>query len=352
MQPDEALDLAQRCAPRFAQAGLPAAPTITKVRAKRMCGLWAGMGAVYELVVSADGIPDFAIVAKRISLPKNCSSIGDRRKKDSYDCEAAFYACGGGFAERLIKAGAAVPFPLLVERTPALTICMTKLVGRSGSMHGEQTAAALSWLAKLHASTWGAARADAAVAGGLQAQGTYWYLDTRPDELAAMPHRGWEGRLRLAARALDERLKAGALQCVVHGDAKDANMLFASDGAALLYDFQYCGKAPPTKDLAYALTCASNAPEQEARLLEGYHAELSALLRASGDAPPGLSQIQASLGLALADLGRWMSGWGWWGHDLSHRIKPLLDTLDGGTPLASEEAYREAVWRVYPEGAV
>ena len=56
--------------------------------------------------------------------------------------------------------------------------------------------------------------------------------------------------------------------------------------------------------------------------------------------------------LALADLGRWMSGWGWWGHDLSHRIKPLLDTLDGGKPLASEEAYREAVWRVYPEGAV
>ena len=99
MQPDEALDLAQRCLPRFAQAGLPAAPTITKVRAKRMCGLWAGMGAVYELVVSADGVADFAIVAKRISLPKNCSSIGDRRKKDSYDCEAAFYACGGGFAE-------------------------------------------------------------------------------------------------------------------------------------------------------------------------------------------------------------------------------------------------------------
>ena len=136
------------------------------------------------------------------------------------------------------------------------------------------------------------------------------------------------------------------------GDAKDANMLFAADGAALLYDFQYCGKAPPTKDLAYALTCASNAPEQEARQLEGYHAELSALLKASGDPPPDLSQIQASLGLALADLGRWMSGWGWWGHDLSHRIKPLLDTLDGGTPLASEEAYREAVWRVYPEGAV
>ena len=159
------------------------------------------------------------------------------------------------------------------------------------------------------------------------------------------------GPAPLAARALDERLKAGALQCIVHGDAKDANMLFASDGAALLYDFQYCGRRRRPRTWRPALTCASNAG-QEARLLEGYHAELSSLLKASGVAPPALSQIQASLGLALADLGRWMSGWGWWGHDLSHRIKPLLDTLDGGTPLASEEAYREAVWRVYPEGAV
>ena len=50
-------------------------------------------------------------------------------------------------------------------------------------------------------------RADEAVAGGLHPQGGYWYLDTRPDELQAMPRHGWEGRLYLAARAIDERLK-------------------------------------------------------------------------------------------------------------------------------------------------
>ena len=42
-----------------------------------------------------------------------------------------------------------------------------------------------------------------------------------------MPTRGWEGRLRLAAKGLDARLKADAMQTIVHGDAKDANMLFA-----------------------------------------------------------------------------------------------------------------------------
>lgn len=86
----------------------------------------------------------------------------------------------------------------------------------------------LAWLARMHAEYWGA-RADAAVAptpeGGLQTQGCYWYLDTRPDEHAAMPTRGWEGRLRLAAKAIDLRLKLDPLQTICHGDAKKENML-------------------------------------------------------------------------------------------------------------------------------
>ncbi len=45
--------------------------------------------------------------------------------------------------------------------------------------------------------------------------------------------RGWEGRLRLAARAIDERLKADPHQTVCHGDPKEENMLFANDVAHL-----------------------------------------------------------------------------------------------------------------------
>ena len=73
-----------------------------------------------------------------------------------------------------------------------------------------------------------------------------------------MPTRGWEGRLRLAARAIDERLKADPMQSVVHGDPKDANFYFAADGTPQLYDFQYCG-ACPAKDVAYCLCCGSSA---------------------------------------------------------------------------------------------
>ena len=84
--------------------------------------------------MSCSGGEKFSFVAKRIKLTRNCNSVGDQRKKDSYDVEAAFYSAG--HAERLIQAGCAVPFPLHVERSreDGLTLCMTKLVGQSASI--------------------------------------------------------------------------------------------------------------------------------------------------------------------------------------------------------------------------
>ena len=68
-------------------------------------------------IKSTAGAPPLSIVAKRVELPAVCSSIGDQRKKDSYDVEASFYS--RGHAERLIAAGAVVPFPLHVEHRPS-----------------------------------------------------------------------------------------------------------------------------------------------------------------------------------------------------------------------------------------
>jgi len=338
--------------PQLGKAGLPSVDlaSMTSVRTRAIASLWGGMGKVYEMKVTCSGGVEFVIIAKRVKLPSTCLGVGDQRKKDSYEVEAAFY--GGGHAERLIQEGCAVPFPLLVEssRGDGLTICMTKLQGQPCSIDERRGLAVMGWLARLHATFWGP-RADEAVSSGLQAQGCYWYLDTRLEELESMPRRGWEGRLRLAARAIDERLKADPMQTVCHGDAKGANIIFANQGGgpvALFYDFQYCGKAPPTKDLAYMLTCASDSARSEPKLLEFYHRELSVLLEAQGDAPPSLETIKSSLELSICDLGRWMSGWGWWGHAIDERIKMVLDRLDGGRGLSSEAAYVEAVGRVFP----
>jgi hypothetical protein len=122
----------ERCLPRFAAAGLPSleASAIGDVQARSIASLWAGMGNVYKLTISSSALQSpLAIVAKRVELPRVCSSIGDQRKKDSYDVEAAFYA--RGHAERLIAAGALVPFPLHVEATrgEGVTICSAPAVG-------------------------------------------------------------------------------------------------------------------------------------------------------------------------------------------------------------------------------
>ena len=193
------------------------------------------------------------------------------------------------------------------------------------------------------------ARADAAVAAGAQPQGCYWYLDTRLDEMDSISQRGWTGRLRRAARALDERLKADPNQSCVHGDCKSANMLWDGEQLAMC-DFQYFGKACPMKDMAYLLCCAAaDGAAHEAAHLQAYLRVLNPILAARGEAPPSLDSLVSALDVAYADLCRWMCGWGMWGDSfLVPRVQATLERLDGGVDLGSEEAYREAVATVFP----
>mmetsp|Transcript_32405 Transcript_32405/g.65489 ORF Transcript_32405/g.65489 Transcript_32405/m.65489 type:complete len:385 (+) Transcript_32405:52-1206(+) len=348
---EEARALALSSAPNFAAAGLPEADLSSCAISHRpLAQLWGGMGGVYEIAVESPGSCNFSFVAKRVCPPSRCDSVGQQRKRDSYACEAAFYL--RGHAERLARAGCAVPFPLHVDgtREDGITICMTKLQGNSVGLGEKEMRLVMSWLARLHAAYWGR-RADEAVAEGLQPQGGYWYLDTRKKEHAKMPTTGWEGRLRLAARAFDDRLKMDTMQTVCHGDAKAENIMILErdDGMEVsFFDFQYCGKAPPSKDLAYVLTCASSVPQCAEALLEAYHSELCALLQKSGDPPPTMDALQASLALAYCDLGRWMSGWGWWGHPLDEKIEAVLCRLDNGSSLEAEEDYAKAVMREFP----
>jgi len=360
MDTKEAEVLVARCLPHFESAGLPRseAGDVQRVTTREMASLWGGMGKVYEISISSSVSSGGAstIVAKRIQLPTSCSSLGDQRKKDSYDVEAAFYS--RGHAQRLVAADFVAPRPLLVERSRSdgLTICMTRLHGRAHRMDYQHAEAVLSALARLHATYWGK-RADEAIDaqpdGGLQPQGTYWYLDTRPDEHAAMPMTGWQGRLRLAARAIDLRLKADPLQTVCHGDAKSANIIFehGSDGSIipLFYDFQYCGKAAATKDLAYFLNVAVDDAGSEEKLVNHYHTELSGLLKASGHTVPTMEMLKTSLALSYADLGRFLVEFGFWGHaNIKTKIAEVLAQLDQGQALASEEEYIDAMQRVFP----
>mmetsp|Transcript_19299 Transcript_19299/g.54318 ORF Transcript_19299/g.54318 Transcript_19299/m.54318 type:complete len:172 (+) Transcript_19299:2-517(+) len=163
---------------------------------------------------------------------------------------------------------------------------------------------------------------------------------------------GVDGRHKLAAAGLDARLKADAMQTVCHGDPKDMNMLFAEDGAIAFVDFQWTGKAPPAKDVAYCLACAASgcSPSEEQELLSYYHGELTSSLVEQGDQPPSLEYFQTSYHVAMCDLARWMAGWGWWGNVrlLKGHAELLLGKLGLDPEEAAEAECERRLFSLYP----
>jgi hypothetical protein len=296
------------------------------------------MGSIYELRV-ADRLH---VAIKHVPVANPKATFGERRKAVAYQVEANFYE------------HAASQFPTLrlpqlyhMERPEnSITLCLEWMSGPRYSS-SSRVKDALTWLATLHGESWGG-RADALVAScGLHAQGTYWHLDTRPEEHAQMPNRGWEGRLKRAARAIHDALQRDVMQCIVHGDVKEPNLLLDSNGVVTMCDFQYTGKGSPTQDLAYFF-CSSVDTEEvdEEQLVRHYHQVLTQKI-VDPSAIPSWDHLQLSMDLAYCDFCRFMSGWGYWGSvdDIQSRVKAVLNRLDNGKDLGSEEAYDAAIRR-------
>jgi hypothetical protein len=128
--------------------------------------------------------------------------------------------------------------------------------------------ACLKWLANFH----GTFLSHKPI--GLWQVGTYWHLDTRPDELERMKHLA----LKSKAYLIDEILNQCTYQTIIHGDAKLANFCFSEDGKEIAaLDFQYVGGGCGMKDVAYFLgSCLSSSECEtfEKELLDFYFIEL------------------------------------------------------------------------------
>jgi Ser/Thr protein kinase RdoA (MazF antagonist) len=133
---------------------------------------------------------------------------------------------------------------------------------------------------------------------GLWPVGSYWHLNTRPQELARMA----SGPLRDAAAALDRALSAPSRQTFVHGDAKVANFCFG-DGVAAV-DFQYVGGGIGLKDLAYFLGSCLDEAQLEAQAAEW----LDRYFEALGD-DEAEAQWRGLWPHAWADFERFLAGW-------------------------------------------
>jgi hypothetical protein len=353
-----------------------------------LSSLWAGMGSIIKVTGRTKSHKSRVLILKQISLPQGKLSFGDNRKALSYEVECNFYEY---FANDLNSYAQynIVPSHLFVDRTNKdsgkISICMTELQGPAvlldnrGSIEGAIAAVAL-----FHSMWWGNDLADSVVSRGLQAQGGYWYLDTRPDEFNNIPTRDWHSRLKKAAAAIDARLKADVLlQCIIHGDLKDCNMSYHSSflstkenssketNAVISFcGFQYCGKSNAMKDIAY-LFCVNfpqtDLEQDERSLLLFYYNYLIEMLKNKNsrnnmeDAKdllctsnsiilPTFDECYTSLQFAYADLCRWMSGWGYWGcvRFLQKKTKTLLDAIDGGTELPTSQDYIDQVMSRFP----
>ncbi|MEO1435776.1 MAG: phosphotransferase [Bacteroidota bacterium] len=267
--------------------------------------LWSGYGKILRI-----GLQDAAmnsVVVKHVQLPvtKNHprgwnTDIGHQRKVRSYRVETNWYQT---FSQ---NSQARLPQCLAIEQQNDEVLMVLEDLDasgytlRKGSVSWENIQACLQWLAQFHASYLGQ-QAD-----GLWPIGTYWHLDTRPQELEVLS----DQRLKAAAQAIDDKLNQARFKTFVHGDAKLANFCFAPDGRVAGVDFQYVGGGCGMKDVAYFIGSCLNESEcerLESQILDAYFGFLhKALGRNHSELE---TEWRALYRVAWADFHRFLKGW-------------------------------------------
>lgn len=163
--------------------------------------------------------------------------------------------------------------------------------------------ACLRWLAHFHALFLGVAPEN------LWPVGTYWHLETRPDELEAMDH----PQLKAAAGDIDRILNGCRFKTVVHGDAKLANFCFSPSGQEVAaVDFQYVGGGCGMKDVVYFLGSCMEERECDKRvpgLLDYYFCELKQSVGADVDFGALEAEWREMFAFAWTDFHRFLLGW-------------------------------------------
>eukprot|EP01128_Nolandella_sp_AFSM9_P001300 TRINITY_DN11410_c0_g1_i1.p1 TRINITY_DN11410_c0_g1~~TRINITY_DN11410_c0_g1_i1.p1 ORF type:complete len:370 (+),score=59.49 TRINITY_DN11410_c0_g1_i1:427-1536(+) len=220
-----------------------------------------------------------SLVVKYVQVPPcpPSSSQSHQRKVKSYEVESEFYRSFSSQCDITCR----VPHLYTHSPTNEVILVLEDLdsVGfpiRHHSLDRVGTKLCLSWLANFHATFMGESPDK------LWEVGTYWNLETRPDEFRIMKN----SHLKRAAEAIDERLSSCLYQTFVHGDAKVANFCFSRDSKSVAaVDFQYVGGGCGMKDVCYLLgSCLSESQcsRDESLYLDYYFDELYKSLKKRG----------------------------------------------------------------------
>ncbi|MEM9387959.1 MAG: phosphotransferase [Pseudomonadota bacterium] len=275
--------------------------------------LWSGYGTIRRYGV--EGVAVNSVIIKHVCPPSAVqhprgwnTERSHQRKLKSYKVESAWYRkwshrcgidCRVPDCYAVDTAGAEVYMALedldaagFPERKSSVTLAELQYCIR--------------WLAHFHATFLGVSPR------GLWDVGTYWHLDTRPDEL----ERVQDAEVRSSAASIDRLLKQARFQTLVHGDAKIANFCFAPDGESVVaVDFQYVGGGCGMKDLIYLLGSCLSSEQCEAfeeQLLAFYFSVLSDALEVQHpglDAAAVEGEWRTLYAPAWADFTRFLKGW-------------------------------------------
>ncbi|MEM6805297.1 MAG: phosphotransferase, partial [Bacteroidota bacterium] len=228
------------------------------------------------------------------------TDIGHQRKLKSYQVESNWY---NTYSQ---KSAARLPKCLAIEQQNDEVLMVLEDLDEAGyplrkrGLSWDEISAVLAWLAQFHATYVGQAPE------GLWEVGTYWHLDTRPQELEVLADQA----LKEAAFHIDEKLNSCTYKSFVHGDAKLANFCFSKDGRVAGVDFQYVGGGCGMKDVAYFVgSCMSDRESErlEGKILDTYFHHLQNEL---GERNEALEKEWRSLyRVAWADFHRFLKGW-------------------------------------------
>lgn len=287
--------------------------------------LWSGYGQIKRYHLAGGDYP--SVIAKHIQWPDASNhprgwntELSHQRKQRSYLVETTWYQ------QYAHQTDAHCRVPQLLHEVSSdtemllvmedLNACGFSSRLTPGTVTLDKVKSCLRWLARFHA------RFMNVDPNGLWPIGTYWHLDTRPDEWAKMKNTA----LKEAAQAIDKRLNQTRFQTLVHGDAKLANFCFGDAEHVAAVDFQYVGGGCGMKDVAY---CISSCLDDEAcerfesELLDCYFNELEVGMDNRSEFQLVMNEWLGLYRYAWADFYRFLDGWSP-GHWKMHRYSQNL----------------------------
>lgn len=275
--------------------------------------LWSGYGAIVRVRLA--GAAHGSVITKYVVFPSENhhprgwnTDNSHQRKVKSYDVEMHWYDNWSLKCDDNCRVAKCYAVQSLKDEC---VIIMEDLDAagfpvRCSSLEKQDVKHCLDWLANFHATFMGE------VPVGLWQTGTYWHLETRPDEFAAMG----DGKLKRAAVAIDHLLNTCQYQTLVHGDAKVANFCFSDDRQKVAaVDFQYVGGGCGMKDVAYFLGSCLDEKQcalWQDELLDHYFASLKHALNYKNreiDCNAVENEWRKMFPVAWTDFYRFLAGW-------------------------------------------